>query len=231
MTAPAPSSDERLLERNRRAAIRGLVVQRLAKGFSERTAFVLSIVIAAGFGGWMLALSWMSPVDLAEPLLVRGVRWVCVVAGGLVTLGLAADLTAREGSDGMTALLQQRGYDARAMRHAHLYASVRLIAGTLGPSTAFLAILAVALSRSSEALLARLVLTLGLISYVLLLSGVLALCARWAVAIDRKRPRWVLIALMIGPEIARGSGLEVPAIPSLLGGLLSQVATLGVGSG
>ncbi len=230
VTAPVSSFDHQpTLDRRRRAALRSFVVQRLGKGFAERTAFVLGIVIAAGFAGWMLMLFWVSPVDLTVTVLVRGVRWLSLVTGGIVALGLATDLSARENRTGISALLRQRGYDDREVRHAHLYATARLLVGTVGAPTAALAILAVALSHSLAALLARLLLTVGLGGYVLLLSGVLALCARWAVTIDRRRSRWVLLALLIGPEIARSSGVEIPGIPSLFGGLLEQVAAMGVG--
>jgi len=232
VTAPASSTERQpALELRRRGALRDFIARQLAERFAERAGFVIGIVMATGFAGWMVVLFLMSAVDLTEPLLLRAVRWLSVVAGGLAALGVAADPTEGEARAGIAALLRQRGYDAQMVRRAHLYASARLIGRTVGLPTAFLTILALALSRSVDTVLARLALGGGLLAYVVLLGGTLALCAHWAIAIDRRRSRWVFVALLVGPEIARASGLAVPAIPSLFGALLGQVAALGGGLG
>ncbi len=227
-TAVTRSSSADPAARRRWTALRRFVVERLREGFLIRAAFVLGIVIAIVCGSWMLALHWLAPGDAATTLLVAGVRWVSFVSGGIAAIALATDLGAQAGQAGFTALLQQRGFGPREVRRAQLYATARLIVGTLGVPVATLAMLGLALSPSLRILLGRLLLTLGLTGYVLTLSAVLALCARWSVAIDRHRSRWVLVAILLGPELAHHSGLAVPGIPSLFGELLAQVAALGV---
>ena len=216
------------LERLRRSALHRLLLQRLAAGFASRAAFALGIAIAVGFAGWMLALHWTHGVDAGGQLAIRGVKWLSVVAGGIVTWGLGADLQVRDTTDGITALLEQRGYDATRLGRAYLLATMRLIGGTLAIPMGMLTVLSVALSPSVPILLGRLLLTVGLAGYVVALSAVLALAARWAVAIDRFRSRWVLVALLVGPDLARTVGAGIPSVASLFGALLDQVAKVGV---
>ena len=216
------------LERHRRWALHRLLLQRLSTGFASRAAFALGMAVAIGFAGWMLTLHWNHGVDEGGLLAIRGVKWLSVVAGGIVTWGLGADLQARDATDGITALLDQRGYDTTRLQSAYLFATMRLIGGTIGIPTGMLAVLNVALSPSVPILLGRLLLTVGVAGYVVALSAVLALAARWAAAIDRLRSRWVLAALLVGPDLARAVGAEVPSVASLFGVLLDHVAKVGV---
>jgi hypothetical protein len=204
------------------------VVERLGSGIAVKMAFGIGVAIAIGVAAWMLVVFFVSGIDAAHAQLVQGVSWLCLAAGSLVTLGLAADFAERDTTDGITVLLRQRGHEPAAVRRAYLLATVRLIAGTLLVPAGGLSVVAIILSGSPGAVLSRVLLALAIAAYILLLSGVLALCARWAVAIDHRRPRWILIAILVGPELASPAGVEVSGVWSLFYALLDQVAALGV---
>ena len=224
---PKPESVTRRRIR-RTAALTGLCEAQLRTLLGVKLARIVGLLVAVGFGCAMLVLFTSAGRDVLDVLCLQALAWLSWLAAGIAALSAAQDLAARDRRDGIAALALQRGHDQSTLAYSRLLATVRVIARvTLGPALA-LALLAMALSGSVAVAASRALLAAGVFGYVLLLGAVLGGLARWAVMLSPNHGRSVLVALVIGPHLARTVWPQVPSIPAWFEALLAKLLQMGM---
>jgi hypothetical protein len=174
----------------------------------------------------MLFLASRGVAAHLDGVALRGLGVLSWLAAGVAALSAAQNLQALDQREGVSALALQRGFDARSLGWARGAASVRRIALVTGAPALFLALLALALSPAT-AIRSRVLLCGGVFAYVALLAVVLGLLARWAAALSPSRSRALLLAVVLGPALARLVWPLVPSVPALFGWLLHRLGSLG----
>jgi hypothetical protein len=163
----------------------------------------------------------------AATVVARALFWLSWFVAGVAALSAASEFAAVGTDDGFGALLAQRGLAASALRPARLVAAALRIGRAIGLPGVALAILAGALARSSSGFFSMVVLTALVSGYSLLLGATLAVLARWCALLHPRRARLLLAALILVPELLRGTWSGIPSIPAFFGALLDQLPARG----
>lgn len=192
-----------------------------------RVARWLGVLVALGFAGVMLVLAVAGGRDVLDIIAIRGLEWLAWIAAGIAALGSAGDLAALDARDGVAALALQRGYASGELALGRTIAAMRCIGRAAGWPALSLSVLALLLSGTAELALRRALLCLAVAGYVALLAVVLGALARWSASLSSRRPRVVLLALLLGPYLLRAAWPLVPSVPSLFGGLVPHLVAIG----
>ena len=211
-------------DRSRFLTLIAIENDRLGARFGMQAATWLGILVALGYAVVLLLLP---DAGAAATVVARALFWLSWLVAGAAALSAASEFAAVGTDDGFAALLAQRGVTASALRPARLVAAALRIGRAIGLPAVALAILGGALARSSSGLLAMAVLTAWVSGYSLLLAGTLAVLARWSALLHPRRARLLLAALILVPELLRGTYSGVPSIPAFFGALLDQLPARG----
>jgi hypothetical protein len=192
-----------------------------------RVGWALGWLIGSGFAIAILAASGAASQSAVQDLVVRSLSWLSWLAAGVTVLSAAQDLQARDKLAGINVLVQQRGYDLRALAAARVLATIRVVLRSTAPPALLLALLALALAEAWSVAAARVLLTLGVAAYVVVLAVVLGATARWASALSPRRGRSVAVVLLLGPHWARSVWPSMPSVPAWFEALLEQLQQVG----
>jgi hypothetical protein len=198
--------------------------RRLADAFGGRIARFYAWGVAGSFG-FLLLLGTGRPEVLLSDALVA-LAWI---PGGLVALGAARDLTTLDDENGITALVRQRGYDARGLELARFLATARRLARTTGWPALALVFAAAVRTRSADGAVTIAAAAVGTAAFVGALSLLLASFARASALISGGRGRIVLVLAVLVPHLARALFPRVPSLPALLSAILELVVAGGGG--
>jgi hypothetical protein len=192
-----------------------------------RLARWLGALVALGFAGLMLVLAAAGGRDVLDVIAIRGLEWLAWLAAGVAALGTARDLADADAREGIAALALQRGYGKGELSFARAVATARAIARASGWPALALTVLALLLSSTLELAARRALLGLAVSGYVVLLAIVLAALARWSENLSPRRPRLVLLALVLGPYVVQALWPLVPSVPSVFAGLVPHLVAIG----
>jgi hypothetical protein len=205
-----------LLEPGRRFVdLVGLSERRLREAFGGRVARVY---------GWGIAVSYVAALFVvksrAEAILEQALVALAWIPAGLVALGAARDQAHLDDEQGFVALVRQRGFAGRELEPARFLAAARRIAKVTGYPALVLVLGRAALARDTNAALTAVASAAGAAIFVLCLSFLLAGVARASAIVSGGRGRFVFVAVVLVPHIARALFPDMPSVPRLLGSLL-----------
>ncbi len=192
-----------------------------------RAARWIGVLVALGFAGVMLVLALAGGRDVLDVIAIRGVEWLAWLAAGVAALGSARDLATLDAREGLAALALQRGYAKGELTLSRTIASIRCIGRAAGWPALALSMLALLLSGTLELALQRALLCLAVVGYVALLAVVLGTLSRWSANLSPRRPRTVLVALLLGPYLLRELWPLVPSVPSFFARLVPHLIAIG----
>jgi hypothetical protein len=212
-------------DRSRFLTLVAIESDRLGARFGMHAASLLGFSIAFGYA---VLLAFMPNAgEAAAGIVAQALVWLSWLVAGTAALSAARDFAALGTDDGFAALLAQRGFAASALPPARLLATALRIGRAMALPGVALAIFAGALARSSSGLFAALVLSAQVVGYSLLLAVTLAVLARWSALLQPQRARLLLVALVLVPELVRGTWSGVPSVPAFFGALLHQLPARG----
>jgi hypothetical protein len=193
----------------------GLCERRLADAFGGRIARLYAWGIAGSYG---LALFLVS--NRAESILGQALVALSWIPAGLVALGAARDQARLDDENGFVALVRQRGFDARDLEVARLFAAALRIARVTGWPALSLVLVSAARGRDLGALVNSSYSALGVAVYVFCLSLLLGALARASAIVSGGRGRTVFVATVLVPHLAVALFPWMPSVPRLLGDVL-----------
>ncbi|HEY3498968.1 MAG TPA: hypothetical protein VGK73_29960 [Polyangiaceae bacterium] len=201
--------------------LEALCASRLGDGFFVR---------AGRWYGWGIAVSYglLIAFDPGDPgaLLLRGLGTLAWIVGGIYGLAAARDTGDGE-TDGVLALARARGFTRRELERARAGTSVRRTLHALAGPALLLALVPAFRAESSGELANGLARTLGVLSFVVILSASVACAARLSALLSPGHGRTALLGCVLLPHAARSLWPSLPSIPSLLGALLEWAVRLG----
>jgi hypothetical protein len=199
----------------------------LRKRWGVRTGTIFGFGIGFGYATAMLVISrGPQPVAL-ENVIVNATVWLSWLAGGLVGLSYARNLSDEGAHADLKQLASLRGYSGNVITSASTRAAMRRIIVAVGLPALLLLALALALSASATLALARAFFGLALLGYVVFLAFVLAKLARWGARLSATRAGTAFLALALIPHLARQVWPATPSVPALFEWLLWQVGLMG----
>jgi hypothetical protein len=164
---------------------------------------------------------------LADVVVLRALRWLSWVAGGLAAWSTARDLWANDETDGIVALVAQRGYQPSALVRAHWAATFGVVAQVaLRPALGLVA-LGLATARSPEELGVRVWFSFGVMGYVLVLSAALGSAARGAVWLWPKHGRTLMVLLVLAGSLIEPWGGDSWTVSSFFSRWLDVLGQVG----
>jgi hypothetical protein len=200
--------------------------ERLGARFGMRVATLLGSLIALGYA---VVLLFLPDVGNAAPgVVAQALFWLSWLVAGTAALSAARQLAALGSDDGFAALLAQRGFVASTLAPARLLAAALRIGRVIALPGVALALLSGALADSSRDFLSALVLSAEVLGYSVLLAATLAVLARWSALLQPRNAGVLLLALVLVPELIRGTWSSVPSVPAFFGTLLDQLPARGV---
>jgi hypothetical protein len=191
-----------------------------------RAARLYGIGIAVSYA----IVLWMLPAPLDAGTVANVLRNALSSASwavaGFSALSLARDLTEREQSDGIAALIRLHGYDTRELQVSIVAAGALAIwIWVLLPFAALVAVSAPMLDGVSKVSW-----TMAWLSFAVLYSAALALGAsmlsRGCAELYPRHGRLVLVALVLMPHVLRLSLPGFPSLPASFAWLIEQGAAL-----
>lgn len=181
-------------------------------------AITLGYLIALPFGARAVA------GDASDKVVVAALGWLTWLSGSLLALSAAGNAA----DDGATrALALARGFSHRAIDRAQLAAVGRRAVRVVGAPAVLLAVVALALARSLNVALSRLMLLVGVLGYVGLVAVMAVVLVRVARALGPRHPRRALLLLVLLPHVLRELFPRLPSAPALIGFVAGELASMG----
>ena len=193
---------------------------RLGAQFGKLAAWAVTLgyLIAMPFGARALS------GDASDKVVGSALAWLTWLVGSALALSAVS-----RGTDEVPvrALALSRGFSLRASERAELLAVGRRMLRVVGLPAMLLAVFALSLSRNLQTAVARALLVLGVLGYVLLICVLVVVLVRVARVLGSRRPRSALLALVILPDMLRGLFPSVPSVPALTGFLATELMRIG----
>jgi len=200
--------------------------RRLTELFGARAARLYGIGIAASFGVMIAVLPRPVSIGALEGLLLQALRSASWFVAGLCAFSAARDLARRDFEEGVTALVAQRGHDARSLELSRGLAAAQFIALWIGVPSSILAL--IAWIKTADP--ARWAWTAGWLGFVIVYSSLLGIVvaglARAASRLSPHRGRSLLAAFVFVPELLRTAWPSVPSVPAVFAWALDRAAEL-----
>jgi len=197
-----------------------------ARSQRELWGIRLTRLYAIGIGVSYSVLVFTAPLDrgLAPRLWLK-----CLTIGswvaGIGALSLARDLVARDTSQGLTGLARLRGFGARELERARVYAGAIKLGSTVAVPGAMVALMALLRFRTAAGAATALGLLLFTLAYAALFGSTLSVLARACSRALPGRGRLLLLAVVLGPWLlASGIDVHLPSIPGAFSWLLKRLA-------
>lgn len=194
---------------------------------SMRFARFVGVTVALFVAIPMVFVAVRGGRDVLDAVALRGLALLSWGAAGLAALAAAGDLAGKDRAEGVEALARQRGYRPAELATARVLAAIRRIATVTGVPALALCALALAMSGSAALAWLRLELCVAVVAYVLLLAAVLGGLARWSARVSPGHGRWLLLALLLVPELARAVWTRVPGVIEVFGWVSHQLLFIG----
>ena len=194
------------------------------RGWGIRLATIYSWGIAVAYLAALLILRASSATDLLGVVVVRALGQLSLIGGGLVALAVARRIA--EEPHALAPLLIQRAFTGAEQRGGAVLGAAYRVALVVGLPALSLSAIALLLSDDGQTAALRLGLLAAVAVYVLLLSLLLGPLAYWCAVISPERPRLLLAAVLLGPELAARVWGGVPSIPALFERLLELLLAL-----
>lgn len=207
-------------------AVLHLLTERILQSGLVRFARLGSVSIALTYGVAMLVLHLSDARVLMSAVAVRAIvvlSWLIAAPVALV----AARNVVPAAPDGFDALARSRGIDPRENELVVLGAIVLALMKSLGIPAGALALVSVALAPSVNAALWAIAFVVGVLGYLLLLSGTLAAVCRACVRLAPVRARELLLFLVLGPYAASIAFPNLPSLPAAFSAVLDVLLKLG----
>jgi hypothetical protein len=196
------------------------------KGFALRAARLYAIGAFAGYGAAILLARGGDRRALIQGLVHAALGSLSWVVGGLAALGAGQALAqpTSPSSDALTALALGRGYSPSALLRARTLSTAVRVARWVGLPGVLLVI--VGLARGATPLWA-LAVAPAVVVYASALGLTVAVFALFAAQLAPRRPRWMLIALVLGPHLIAQAFHGFPSPIELLSSLLDHLLDSG----
>jgi hypothetical protein len=198
-----------------------------AKSFFIRAARMYGYGVAFSYTLAMLLAGGADRASTVQGLLFNALTSLSWVVGALSAFAAAQNFAAIDEREGIVALSRQRGYTASALRTARYVATARR-------TTKFIAVpglilVLTMLSRVNTFALVDwgLFFAIAVLSYACVLGATLGILAHAASELMPNHPRWLLVAVIFVPMLAKQVWPATPTIPGAFAWMLQQMAELG----
>ena len=196
------------------------------KDFALRAARLYAIGVFVGYAAAILLARGGDRRSLIQGFVQAALGALSWVVGSLAALGAAQALAqpAWPGSDALTALALGRGYSQSALLRARTLSTAVRVARWVGLPGVALVILG--LGRGAT-LLWAIAVGPAVIVYAGALGVTVSLLALFSAQLAPRRPRWMLIALVLGPHLIAQAFPGFPSPIALLASLLDHLLDSG----
>ena len=194
------------------------------KGFTLRAARLYAIGVFLGYALAILLARGSDRRALIQGFVHAALVWLSWAVGALAALGATQALAVPSANDPLTALAIGRGYSARSLLRARTLSTAVRVARWVGIPGVLLVLVGVGRGAT---LLWALAVTPAVIVYASLLGLSVALLALFCAEFSPRRPRLMLIALVLVPQLIAQAFPGFPSPIALLSSLLDQLLDSG----
>ena len=192
------------------------------KGFALRAARLYAIGVFVGYAVAILLARGSDRRAVIQGFVHAALESLSWAVGGLAALGAAQALAlpASPNRDALAALALGRGYAPNALLRARTLSTAVRVARWVGLPGVLLVVVGVGRGAT---LLWALAVAPAVIVYAGVLGLSVALFALFAAQLAPRRPRWVLLALVLGPHLIAQAFHGFPSPIALLSSLLDHL--------